>query len=297
MQTTTTQVMEAVRVLNNNAVLATDRMGGQAILLGRGIGFGMHLGDEIDPGAASQVFVPEAGLPIGQLATFLSEIPMDLVGLAGRMVEQAHLEAGVTPSHALVLALADHLKFAVERARQGIRFDYPLRWEVAQLYPAEHALGREVLRRVNTELSVDLPEEEATALAMHIVNAQFASGDLTDTVTMTQRISQVLEVVTTSLGIRIPEESMDAARFVTHLRYLFTRIQTNTQIASSPPGLTESIVAAAPDSHRVAERVRELFAMGGTVLSDDEVAYLSMHIARLADRDRCPAAEGSPGSR
>lgn len=293
MGTATSTVMEVVRVLNNNAVLATDRMGGQAILLGRGLGFGMHLGDEIDPGAASEVFVPEAGLPIGQLATFLSEIPMELVALAGRVVDRAQARTGVTPGHALVLALADHLRFAVERARLGIRFDYPLRWEVSQLYPAEYALGRQVLRQVNDELSVELPEEEATALAMHIVNAQFASGDLNDTVTMTQRITQVLEVVTTSLRIEVPEESMDAARFVTHLRYLFTRIETGSQIAASPPGLVASIVAATPDAYRVAERVRELFAMWGTTLSDDEVAYLSMHIARLAARDACPGTAGS----
>ena len=63
METDTATGLEVVRVLNNNAVLATDRVGGQAILLGRGLGFGKHLGDEIDPGAASQVFVPDSGLP------------------------------------------------------------------------------------------------------------------------------------------------------------------------------------------------------------------------------------------
>ena len=42
----------------------------------------------------------------------------------------------------------------------------------------------------------------------------------------------------------------------------------------------------------MAERVREVFAMGGTTLSNDEVAYLSMQIARRAAREGRSGDEG-----
>ena len=51
-------------------------------------------------------------------------------------------------------------------------------------------------------------------------------------------------------------------------------------------------MAACPDAYRVPERVREVFAMGGTALSNDESAYLSMHIARLAARECRSGDEG-----
>ena len=273
--------LEVVRVLNNNAILATDRVGGQVILLGRGIGYGRHLGDAIDSSAASQVFVPDTSLTVGRLVSFLSEVPLPLLDLAVRLTEEARAVAGIRPSQALILALADHLQFAVERVRQGIRFDYPLRWEVAQLYPTELALGRAAVRTASEDLGVTLPDEEAVAFALHLVNAQFAGGDLGETVAMTGRILQVLDVVTAFMGITVPEDSMDAARFVAHLRYLFVRLDTATQIASSPAGMAESIRAAAPKSYRAAEKVRAVLEMDGRILAGDGVAYLAMHVAAL----------------
>lgn len=280
--------MEVVRVLNNNAVLAHDRAGVQAILLGRGIGFGKHLGDSIAPGAVSERFVPDSGIPIGQLTLLLAETPMELVLLSSALADLAKEQAHIEPRPALILALADHLRFAVDRARQGVSFAYPLQWEVAQLYPAEYALGVQSLARINTALDVTLPQSEATAIAMHLVNAQFATGDMSATERMTTRIAQVLDMVGSSLGVQLDQESLEVARFVTHLRYLFTRLERGIQIESSFSGLGDSIRAEAPSSFQAAVHVHSLLAMDGRQLSRDEVAYLALHIARLSGETNRP---------
>ena len=273
---------EVVRVLNNNAVLATDRVGGQVVLLGRGIGFGAHLGDPVDAAAASQVFVPDQAHSVSRLVAFVSEAPMEVMTVAAKLAEQAARTAGVRATQALVLALADHLQFAADRARQGIEIEYPLRWEVAQLYPKEYALGREAVAVASNELGVDLAPGEATAFALHLVNAQSASGDLSATEETTTRLLQVLRTVTNYLRIDVPDDSMAMARFVTHLRYLFVRLQSNDLIDESPAGLVESVQAGAPDAFRAAEKVRALLEMNGSHLTRAELAYLALHIARLA---------------
>ena len=53
----------------------------------------------------------------------------------GEVAELAHARLGIRVTQALVLPIADHLAFAIQRSRAGSEFIYPLRWEVAQLYP------------------------------------------------------------------------------------------------------------------------------------------------------------------
>ena len=78
-----------------------------------------------------------------------------------------------TGSTTLVMALSDHVANAVERVRRGIDITYPLLGEVSNLYPQEYAQGRAMLASLNARLDVTLPDGEATALAMHLVNAGF----------------------------------------------------------------------------------------------------------------------------
>lgn len=119
---------------------------------------------------------------------------------------------------------------------------------------------------------------------MHLVNAQFATGDMAAVERMTSQIARVLDLVGTSLGVSIAEESLDVARFVTHLRYLFTRLERGSQIQRTPSGMAEAIRREAPEAYTAAAHVRGLMAMDGWDLSDDEVAYLALHISRLSDR-------------
>lgn len=272
---------EVVRVLNNNALLATDATGARKILLGRGIAFGRRLGDLIDPGSAAEVFVPDATYPMPQLTAFIAETPLDVIRVARQAVALAEERAGIRPSQALLLGLADHLHFAVERARQGITFEYPLRWEVAQLYPRETAVGRLVVELSSAEFGVPIAAEEATAFAMHLVNAQFASADLGATAAMTERIRRVVALVVAATGITPAEDSVTVARFVTHLRYVIARAANQTQIAEAPPGLAQSMRETRPAAYELAQRVRRVLELDGARLTEAEVVYLAMHIARL----------------
>ena len=54
-------MVKALRVLNNNVVLARDERGQEVILTGRGIGFSSRQGKAIDPALVQRVFVPTDG--------------------------------------------------------------------------------------------------------------------------------------------------------------------------------------------------------------------------------------------
>ena len=272
--------MRVKRVISNNAVLATDENLQEVVALGRGLGHGRRPGDTLEGDQVEQVFF--AADADERLAQFLADVPLDYVRAAGRIAELAHRRLGLRVTQSLLLPIADHLHFAVKRAREGLSFQFPLAWEVRQLYPAELGIGEEAVALANAAFAVELPEDEAVAFAMHLVNAQFVSPGMTPAIEMTQTIAGAFDVIERSFDVEIDHRSMSAARFVTHLRYLYARVASGKQIADPHPTFIDAITNAHPEAAACAAKLRYRFEMNlRTSLTDDEVAYLALHVARL----------------
>ena len=262
--------MEILRVFNNNVVLAKGGDGGEVILTGRGLGFQAKPGQTVDESKVVRTFVPSDGRDPDHLAQMLADIPPEII----RVVVESMQEAG--------MALSDHVANAVERVRRGIDITYPLLGEVSNLYPQEYAQGRAMLASLNARLDVTLPDGEATALAMHLVNAGFATGDLSYTYTMTGVIQQLLDIIDHSYGITLDRSSVNVGRFITHLRYLFVRIHQHQQLTDEPAPVMKGIRESYPAALRCARTIASLLELRlDTDISDDEIAYLAMHVARV----------------
>lgn len=163
--------MEILRVFNNNVVLAKGGDGGEVILTGRGLGFQAKPGQTVDESKVVRTFVPSDGRDPDHLAQMLADIPPEIIRVVVESMQETGLGERETGSTTLVMALSDHVANAVERVRRGIDITYPLLGEVSNLYPQEYAQGRAMLASLNARLDVTLPDGEATALAMHLVNA------------------------------------------------------------------------------------------------------------------------------
>lgn len=272
--------MDLLRVFNNNVVLARGADGIEVILTGRGLGFQAKPGAPVDESKVVKVFVPADGRDPDHMGQLLAEIPPEHV----QMIVDAMRLAGVeeTSSPTLVLALADHLGFALARARIGQVIEYPLTGEVAHLYPEEYRKASALLDALTRETDVELPRAEATAFTLHLVNAGFSTGDLSWTYTMTGVIQQILAVAGEGLGVELDPESISVGRFITHLRYLFVRIRTDEQLAHHMLAVVRSIVESYPDEHACARTIAQLVELRlGAALTEDEIAYLTLHLARL----------------
>lgn len=274
--------MRVKRVISNNAVLALDDDGHEVVALGRGLGHGRRPGESLPPDRIEQVFVAGGDALGDRLTQFLGEVPLECVRAAARIADLAHERLGIRVTQSLILPVADHLQFALQRHRDGIPMEYPLRWEVAQLYPDELAVGRDSVELASRVLQIPLDPNEAVALALHFVNAQFAAPGINKTMQMTETITQVVGVVEQTFGLSIDEASLNVARFVTHLRYLFSRVASGKQIEDPHPTLAEAIGNAHPEAMACAVKVQYLIEMAlATTLTPDETAYLALHIARL----------------
>jgi beta-glucoside operon transcriptional antiterminator len=270
------------RVYNNNVLLAELGDGSEMVLVGKGIGFNHKPGEVVDPDSVDQRFVPDGSYAASHVAGVLSDAPLEQIELAQEITAMAQSELKLEPRQSLLVPILDHLGFAVQRAREGIKVDFPLRWEVAQLYPAEGNLGRRVVALIMARLGVQLQEEEWVAFALHFVNQQWSKSDFSKTVSMTETIARVFSLLSVRWGKNIDENAPSAARFVTHLRYLFARSAKATASASIKVDVLASVRQAYPEAADAALEVATL--IGGALrreLGDDEVSYLALHTSRL----------------
>lgn len=269
------------RVYNNSVIQAVDRRGLQYVVLGPGVGFGVRPKDPVDEARIRQRFVAEqASAARVHLADFVHDIPEAELLVAGEAVSIAHTELGILPSQSLLLPLADHLSFALQKVREGIVVDYPLRWEVTQLYPDEVAVGRQIVALVRQRLGVELPRDEATSFALHLVNAGFGGDGLAPTFAMTETLADVFRIIEDETGADLDRDSMAASRFVTHLRYLFVRLARGESFADPLP--LSSLREEAPRAFAIAERLAtELSHRQTTDVTPSEINYMALHVARL----------------
>ncbi|WKK62242.1 PRD domain-containing protein [Corynebacterium sp. P3-F1] len=284
----------------------------QVVVTGRGVGFGAHQGDDVDESKIAQIFVPEDGRDPDHAGEMMAYVPYDAMRLVAEALSAAVAAAGASAKLpeklTLVTALADHVAQAQVRAERGETIQYPLEAEVASLYPDEHALARTLLREINERLAVgghgagerggelegehggvdkQLPAEEATALALHLVNAGFTTGDLSYTYQMTGVIQQMLDVIGAEWGVGLQQASISVARFITHVRYLFVRLARGEQLDHSSDAVSTQIAQAFPQHDRLARKVARVAELRfDQTLTEDEIAYLTLHIARLADTER-----------
>ena len=96
-----------------------------------------------------------------RLSMTLSEIPAEILSIATLLESKVRAEGALELSNSFILPLADHLHYAVVRARDGVRVEYPLAPEVTVLYPREVEYGRAVLVMVRERLNVELDPNEA----------------------------------------------------------------------------------------------------------------------------------------
>ena len=64
------------------------------------------------------------------------------------------------------------------------------------------------------------------------------------------------------------------------------RYYLNGMLMVFEPGMLRAVADAQPEAYRCAQRLRTLLDIGGQCLTEDEVLYLTLHVARLARDSR-----------
>ena len=269
-------------MLNNNVVLARDEIGREAILTGRGLGFQRTRGQDVDPSLISRRYIPADNAQ--SVAEVIAGIPLERLALAERVFRKAARDLGTDIPSSTIIAVVDHINQAMERVRQGLTMDYPLRAEVAHLHPEELRLAEAMVEEINAAQDIQLPDGEALALTLHLFTAAIGAPSARAAGEQSRLIGQVMTLLEKTFGDAFDPDSVNAARFAVHLRYFLVRARTTVQIEDGTASLVaQALRTSDPDAYRVALRIRDLLEIRlGAAVTEDETAYLALHVARLA---------------
>lgn len=276
--------MIVVKNINNNVALCLDSKGQEVVVFGKGVGF-LKPPSEVPLSKIQRTFydLNRKFLPL------LDDIPLDVIDFTAQQVAQIRGQLPYETNANLIMTLADHLAFAMTRAKKGIYTPMPSIYEMEQNYPVEVGIGRQIIKAMEQTFHVKLPKSEVQGVAMHFINASLgspSSGQLTaeeEYETILERMTQIVEY---ALQVTIRRDTFNYARFATHVQYLLKRVQEESSIDSDNLQVYASIRDEYKDVSACVDQIHEYLQRNWSIdLSEEEKLYLIMHINRVISQE------------
>lgn len=276
--------MRVAKRINNNAVMCVDSKGRSVVAFGKGISFSINKETgELPLSAIERTFynVDEHYLAL------LEELSPEVLAVSADVIEAADLELPYELSHNAVLALADHITFAIQRERKGIVIQMPLAYDVAQMYPVEYRVGEYAVGQISRKLGVDLPKGEVVGVALCLLNASLTPEDAATSAgqaaTDNDVIERIARIVEDVYSISVDRDGFEFARFATHMHYLIGRIRQGEPMYTDGSELYGEVRAQSQRGAACLDRVVELLGdTFGEDITDSEKLYVLMHILRIS---------------
>ncbi len=279
--------MKIEKVLNNNVVTVLDANQNELVIMGRGIAFKKHTGDRLDEDKIEKVFSLDNKEVSQKLMTLLSDIPIEYVECSDEVIRYAETVLGEKLHDSVYISLTDHIHFAIDRHRQGLQLKNALLWEIKRMYRKEFSIGLKALQIIEDRLGVLLPEDECAFIAMHLVNAQL-NGEMRETVSITNIVKDISNIVRRSFLIELDEESLSYYRFLTHLKFFAQRVVQGSPVDDRDRDHTlhDLVRVQYPEAYACAEKIadytRKIYKRN---LSKEEILYMTIHIERIVRND------------
>ena len=129
------------KIINNNIVSAVDSKGREVVVMGRGLGFGMKPGKQIQENKIEKVFRIKSQTLAEQFKDLLADMPLEHVKVSSDIITYAKENLKLKLNQSIYVTLTDHINFAITRYQQGIKPQNALLWEIKRFYSREYELS------------------------------------------------------------------------------------------------------------------------------------------------------------
>lgn len=272
---------ELIRIFNHNVVLVeTAQTRQEAVLIGKGIGFGQKTGAVItsDDERIEKKYFLQDEIYRNQYRSLMDQVDPAVLGVSEEII--GLIAKHITPDYNehIHIALPDHISFAIYRLNNQMEIINPFLHEIEMLYPKEFELAGKSAELVEKRLGTVIPESEVGFLALHIHSA-VSQTTVSQTVQFTNLIRELLETARIEFGLPLLKGSVDNVRFITHLRYALERLKRGKPIENL---FLERIQEGIPVAFHFAERLATRMEIALQLkVPLDEVGYIAMHVHRL----------------
>lgn len=255
----------------------------EMVLMGKGVGFSLKPGDTPDESKIDKIFRLDSKGIQNQFVKLVDDIPVNQLELTRKIIDFAEKDLNTRFDYSIFIGLADHISFAIKRAKEHDSLKNALLWEIKKFYRKEFQTAFKCLEIIEYYEGIRLSEDEASFIAMHFVNGQQSGDGVRDTVIATNVIQDILNIIKFHYKIDLDEESINYSRFITHIRFFLQRI--NQPSVSEDDYLFEQIKTKYPDTFMCVLRVKKYLDQRLSIdLTNEEMLYFMLHIRRLTER-------------
>ena len=273
------------KVLNNSLILA-ENDGEEIILMGKGIGFHGKVGDDINLDDVEKVFSVKQPDALQKYEEYAQNIPGEYFELASHIADEAAERLGGKLNDSLILLLADHIAYAVERQSKGIAVQNRLLWEIKSFYPNAFAVGEWAIQYIREQREVALPEDEAGNIAFHLVNAQSEARDMKDAIAAVSMMKDMLGIIQIQCPHGFEHNGLHYSRMITHIQFFLQRIMSGNMLKNDDVFILAQYARRYPKEADCVEKIAA-YIKGklGLSISLDEKLYLLLHIVRNVNQN------------
>ena len=277
--------MKVIKAINNNNLCILDDNGKEQIVSGKGIGFGKKYGDTVDTSKIQKTYLITDSELQKKMISLLKEIPFEYMVFTNKMVEHIKKVYPSKLNESLFVTLSDHIAFAIERKKKGIEFTNPLIDSIKESYPQELSLGEYCVEQMGKQLGIQMTEDEAGFIAMHIINASL-DIKMDDVYDITKMINGCVEIAEYYYGKKFDRGSILYEQFIMHLKYMAQRLAKNKalpQVLSSDTAFAAMIKKTCGKHYKCALCIQEyILKTYKKAVTDDELLTLTIYLKKIS---------------
>ena len=161
-------------------------------------------------------------------------------------------------------------------------FQNQLVWEIRRFYPEEYQVAKKSIAIVNDALNISLSEDEASFIALHIINAEINGKELQSVIEMTKLIKDICNIVQYEFNIAFDEESLTYTRFILHLKFFSQRLLLHENVMEEANFLYDQVEQNMSEAFLCAKKISTYIKKSYEYeISKSEIVYLTIHIQCL----------------
>ena len=276
------------RILTNNAVVIDDENQQEKIVCGKGIAFKKRPGMEIDEISINQTFILEGVGEYSRFEQLLKDVPLEYLELSSEIINMAKLEFAKKFKDNVIITLSDHLYVAIKRCREGMTISNPLLWDIKNFYEIEYDIGLRALELIKNKFHIQLPNDEAGFIALHIVNVELDEDNMDHIFQVTKVIQEIMTIVKYHFHAEFDTSNVYYYRFITHLKFFALRLLKDNQFNEDEENeLLDVVKDKYCTSYECVLKIKDFLEKKyNYTLQEDEIVYLTIHVHRVVHKTK-----------
>ena len=269
------------QTINNNAALVIDEQEQEIVVLGKGVGFSLKAGDTIDQQKIDKKFTLEDKSTTQKYVSLIANATLEDITFVQSLITFIQDNFSIKLKETIHVALTDHILFVHERYLNNELVPNLLHSEIKRFYPQEFKVGERVVQLMDEHFGITLPNDEASFIAMHIVNAELGETDSVESVSIIEKLDLVMSIIDNSNMLEIEKDTLNYDRLLIHIKYFIQRFNYDKQWEDDPTSFIDERIKMTI-GYKISEDIsKEITKRYNVAITEEEQVYLAIHLNRL----------------